>query len=109
MQPDFSTLKPTASQPDFSTLKPAQTTPAPQPDFLQKTTSFVNSIFPGGKVGENIGTLAGYIYAKAHDELNGTNNAQYYDLNHPTLGQTLGDIGQGAFTIAAPNLSLIHI
>lgn len=99
--PDFSTLKPVA-QPDFSTLKavtpiPQVSTPQEKPFSLidNPVTRAIQTIFPGKKVGESIGTLAGY--ALSH-------NKGQYDISAPSPLSVAGDIAQGALTVAAPNV-----
>lgn len=74
----------------------------PKKGLLERTTNIVNKIFPGGKVGESIGTLAGYGYTAAKEKLGlapkgATAN---YDLSSPTPLQVAGDIGAGALTVA---------
>ncbi len=71
-------------------------------DFLTKASDFVGSIFPGQQIGKTIGTLGGYIYTKAHDLLTGSDYSKYYNLQAPTIQQNLGDIAQGALTVALP-------
>lgn len=63
-------------------------------DLLQKTGDVVNNIFPGKQVGKAIGTLAGYGIAKAK----GTD--KFYDTSAPTPLQVVGDVAQGALSIA---------
>ena len=79
----------------------------PAPDnrgFLQKASDIVGSIFPGGKVGQSIGTLGGYAATKIKDAVTGSNTAQYYDLSSPSVAQVAGDIAQGALTVGAPGV-----
>lgn len=71
-----------------------QTQPALAPDLLGQATKAVTTVFPGGKVGEAIGTLAGY--AAAPQELKET-----YSLTAPTPIQVAGDIAQGALMVGA--------
>lgn len=70
--------------------------PAAQPkrSFLSSVSSGVQSFFPGQKVGQSIGTLAGYGISK----LKGT--SEHYDLSAPTPLQVAGDVAEGALTIA---------
>lgn len=73
-----------------------QSTPAPKKkDLLQKATDVATSIFPGGKVGESIGTLAGYALSK---------NKEQYNLSAPTPLQVVGDVAQGALSIGGLKL-----
>lgn len=60
---------------------------------LEKASNIVGKIFPGQKVGEAIGTLAGYT-------LTSKDKKQYYDLSAPTPLQVAGDVAQGALTVA---------
>jgi len=62
-------------------------------DFLQKTGDIVNSIFPGKKVGEAIGGLAGFALAPKE-------NKPFFDLEGPSPTQVLGDVAAGAATVA---------
>lgn len=72
-------------------IPPTQSTPAPKKkDLLQKATDVATSIFPGGKVGESIGTLAGYALSK---------NKEQYNLSAPTPLQVAGDVAQGALSV----------
>lgn len=71
----------------------------PTGDWLDKLTGVVNAVFPGKQVGQNIGTLLGYLGVKAYDALNGTDLAKNYDLSAPTPLQTLGDVAQGALMV----------
>lgn len=75
-------------------------------DFLQKATDIVTSIFPGGKVGESIGTAAGALYTKGKDILTGSKNFKQYDLSAPTPLQVGGDIAMGALSVAGPKVGL---
>jgi hypothetical protein len=87
---------------------------------LQKTTERVNAIFPGGKVGESIGTLAGYGLTKA-SEVTGLpiapggkygfhkaneGESQIYDTSAPSVSQVAGDIAQGGLMVASPNIGV---
>jgi hypothetical protein len=65
-------------------------------------TRGIQAFFPGQKVGQTIGTLAGVGYEKVKGVVGGQDNSAYYDLNAPTLTQNLGDIAQGALTVAMP-------
>lgn len=60
-------------------------------DLLAKSSDIVGKIFPGKKVGESIGTLAGYALSK---------NKEFYDTSAPTPLQVAGDVVAGATTIA---------
>lgn len=75
-----------------------------QTDFLDKAASISGKLFPGAKVGEAIGKLGGYGYTLAKDKIQGTNNAQFYDLNGPTPLQVGGDILAGAASIAGARI-----
>lgn len=66
---------------------------------LEKTTDIVTSIFPGKKVGESIGTLAGFGLSK----LQGT--SEFYDTSAPTPLQVGGDIIKGGAMIASAGIS----
>lgn len=59
---------------------------------LQKASDVVGTIFPGKKVGEAIGTLAGYGLSK---------NKEFYDTSAPTPLQVAGDIAGGALTVGS--------
>jgi len=91
---DYLSITSTKSQPA------QETTTVPQKGFLQKATDVVGSIFPGRKVGEAIGTLAGYGYTRAKDLVKGTNYAQQYDLSGPSVKEVAGDVVAGAATVA---------
>lgn len=67
-------------------------------DWLEKTNAIVGKIFPGQKVGESIGTLAGYGISK----LKGTSD--FYDLSAPKPKQVIGDVLQGAASVAGAKL-----
>lgn len=71
-------------------IQQPQTPQQPKKDLLQKATDITTSIFPGGKVGESIGTLAGYALSK---------NKKNYDLSAPTPLQVVGDVAQGTLSI----------
>lgn len=68
-----------------------KTEPKDNRDFLQKTGDIVNSIFPGKKVGQSIGTLGGYLTSKFKST---------YDTSAPSPFQVAGDIGTGILTVA---------
>jgi hypothetical protein len=82
--------------------------PKPKKGLLQKATDVVTSIFPGGKVGESIGTLAGYGITAGKEKLGlvpkGTTSQ--YDLSAPTPLQVGGDIVKGATMIAGAKLPI---
>lgn len=67
---------------------------------MSDPTKVINA-FPGGKVGESIGTLAGLGITKAKEAVGlvpkGT-TAQY-DISSPSPLQVAGDVAQGALTI----------
>lgn len=71
-------------------------------DLLDKSTSIFNKIFPGGKVGEAIGTLGGYGLTALKERMGlvpkGTTSQ--YDLSSASPLQVVGDIAQGAATVA---------
>lgn len=54
-------------------------------------TRGIQNFFPGKKIGEAIGTLGGYGFAKAKDAVTGQDTAQYYDLSAPSPLQVAGD------------------
>lgn len=56
-------------------------------------TRGIQNIFPGQKVGQAIGTAAGYIASPNKDQ---------YDISAPTPLQVLGDVAQGALSVATP-------
>lgn len=66
----------------------------PEKDFLQKAEGVISSIFPGQKVGQAIGTLAGLGISK----LQGT--SKYYDTSAPSPLQVVADVAQGALMVA---------
>lgn len=76
---------------------PASAQPDEKPSTLldNPVTRAIQTIFPGQKVGQAIGTLAGYILSP--------NKAQY-DVSAPSPLQVAGDIGQAALTVAAPEI-----
>lgn len=82
----------------------ADQTPTDNRDLLQKTGDVVNSIFPGKQVGQAIGTLGGYATEKVKGLFGGQDNGNYYDTSAPNVGQVLGDVAQGALTVAAPEI-----
>ena len=59
-------------------------------------TRGIQSIFPGQQVGKALGTIVGSGVADAQ----GT--GQYYDKSIPSAGQLIGDVAQGALTVAMP-------
>lgn len=73
---------------------------------LSKITKGVNSVFAGGKVGEVIGTGAGYAYNKIKDTIQGTNNAEFYDRSLPSPLQVAGDVALGATQVAGAKLPI---
>lgn len=81
--------------------KAQEVTPAPaKQGLLQKATNIATAISPGGKVGESIGTLAGYAYTKAKDKIQGTNVSQYYDTSAPSPLQVGADVLASGLTVA---------
>lgn len=98
-QPDSSDQTQPTDQQTQQPTDQTQEAPKPTPDLLQQVGNVVNAIFPGKEVGQSIGTLAGFIAAKVHDAVNGTNTASYYDTSAPTPLQTAADIGQGALAV----------
>lgn len=91
---------------DYTVLGSVNELPEIQPkiqkDLLQKTTGIVNKIFPGEKVGESIGTLAGYGITAGKEKLGlvpkGTTSQ--YDLSAPTPLQTTADVASGVLNVA---------
>ena len=67
----------------------------PKKDLLQRTGDIVNKIFPGQKVGEAIGTLAGYALSK---------NKEQYDLSAPSPLEVIGDVASGASLVGGLKL-----
>jgi hypothetical protein len=74
----------------------------PKKGLLQKATDVTNAVFPGGKVGESIGTLGGFGLTALKEKLGlapkGTTSQ--YDLSAPKPTQVAGDIASGALTVA---------
>lgn len=110
-------LKPISSSGYQSKLKPIESsTPAPEKGFLgtSKTDSLYGKVLdnsitrgiqkyvPGAKVGQAIGTLGGLGLTAGKEALGlapkGATKA--YDTSAPTPLQTIGDVAQGAATIA---------
>jgi hypothetical protein len=89
-------VKMTRAQYEATYGKPAPVSAvAPVPvekTFGQKVSGGIQKIFPGQKVGQAIGTLAGYA-------LTPKENRKYYDTSAPSVGQVLGDAAQIALTI----------
>lgn len=94
---------------------PAAPTPAPPQSLSDKiwsglatASNVVGSVFPGQKLGEDIGTLAGYGLTAAQEKLGlapkGT--AANYNLSAPSPLQAAGDAAQAALTVAAPNIGV---
>lgn len=69
-------------------------------------TRGIQRVFPGAKVGENIGTLGGFFLTGAKEKLGMAPQGatQAYNLKAPTPLQTAGDVAQGAATIAGLKL-----
>jgi len=85
--------------PQYQDLVDKVETPKQQNDILNNPlTRGIQNIFPGKKVGEAIGTLGGFAKSK----LQGT--SEFYDTSAPSPLQVVGDVAQGALTIAAPNV-----
>lgn len=63
-------------------------------------TRGIKNVFPGEKVGESIGTLAGLGIEKAKGILGGQDNSENYDISSPTPLQTVGDVASGALNVA---------
>lgn len=82
--------------PNPSTVEIPTVDSVSQPDFLQKLGNFINMIFPGGKIGEAIGTEI--AKAKATPE------EKQYITPGPSTSQVIGDIGQAALTIGLPGV-----
>jgi len=89
-------VKMTRAQYEATYGKPAPVSAvAPVPvekTFGQKVSGGIQKIFPGQKVGQAIGTLAGYA-------LTPKENRKYYDTSAPSVGQVIGDVAQGALTV----------
>jgi hypothetical protein len=88
-----------ADRVDLTPAAPAA--PAPKPDLLRRAGNIANdvlSVTGGKKVAQSIGTLGGYLFAKAKDKLTGSNTAKFYDTSAPSIGQTVGDAAQLALT-----------
>lgn len=71
-------------------------------------TRGIQSIFPGQKTGEAIGTLAGAAITGAKEKLGfaPSGTSAQYDLNAPTPPQITGDILQGAALIGGVKIPL---
>lgn len=74
---------------------PAATSDTSGGDWLDKTTNFVNAIFPGKQVGQAIGTLGGYLLSP---------NKENYDTSAPSPLQVAGDVAQGALAVGTEGL-----
>lgn len=76
---------------------PATSEPVDTRDGLQKVTDVVTSIFPGGKIGEYLGTkyVSSQQRAKGNEDI-----AANIDAAAPTAGQLAGDAAQIALTFA---------
>lgn len=66
-------------------------TPPTKTSALQKVGDVVSKIFPGERVGQAIGTLAGYAMSP---------NKEQYDLSAPSPKQVIGDVANIAATVA---------
>ena len=82
----------------------------PKKSVWSKISSGIQSFFPGQKVGESIGTLAGYGITAGKEKLGlvpkGTTSQ--YDLSAPTPLQVGGDIVKGATMIAGAKLPVAN-
>lgn len=67
---------------------------------LQKAGDIVVKVFPGQKVGESIGTLAGLGIEKVRGLVGKQDNSAFYDTSAPSVLQTVGDVAAGAATVA---------
>lgn len=89
----------TAQIVEMEKKRKASATPAeaPKKDFLDKATDIVTSIFPGGKIGEYLGTkyVSGKQRAQGNEEI-----AANIDATAPTAGQLAGDVAQIGLTFA---------
>lgn len=63
-------------------------------------TRGIQSVFPGQKIGESIGTLAGLGIEKAKGVLGGQDNSATFDISAPSPLQVGGDIASGALNVA---------
>lgn len=74
----------------------------PKKGILQKATDVVTSIFPGGKIGESIGTLAGLGITAGKEKLGliPKGSTSLYDTSAPTPLQTVGAVGNVALNVA---------
>lgn len=92
---------------DFVQKYQSETVPAatkPRGDLLRRATDVVTSIFPGGKVGEAIGTLGGLAVEKAKGLMGGQDNSKFYDTSAPSPLQVTGDIAAGAALVGGVKL-----
>lgn len=83
-------------------ITPVQKTIKPNTTLLNKVTKVTNAISPGGKIGESIGTLAGYgvTAAKERFGLAPKGATAAYDLSAPKPLQVGADIASGALNVA---------
>lgn len=69
--------------------------PAQKDDLLNNPiTRAIMNIFPGKQIGQDIGTLAGYLTSP---------NKDTYDLSAPSPLQAIADTAQGALTVGLPD------
>lgn len=93
-------------------LSSKSTSVAPQKSLIDKVldnpiTRGIQSFFPGQKVGQSIGTLAGAAYTGAKDLITGRQSQiENYDLSAPTPLQTVGDIALGTAQVAGLKMPL---
>jgi hypothetical protein len=79
----------------------APAAPAQQPDLLSKAAGIVGGIFPGQKLGEDIGTLGGYAYQRAKDALTGSHVSDFYDTSAPSPLEAAGDAANAGLLVGA--------
>lgn len=70
---------------------------ASKKSLLEKTTNVVTSIFPGKRIGEDLGTGIAKLLANKEEK-------KFIDTTRPTKAQVLGDVAAGAATIASVGL-----
>jgi F0F1-type ATP synthase delta subunit len=98
--PDAGTNPPTNIS-QLSSYSVAPKSAAPTKTGLQTASDVVGSVFPGQKLGQDIGTLAGYGIEKAKGLLGGKDNSKFYDLSAPTPLQAAGDAANAALLVGA--------
>lgn len=92
----------TPSLDSFASLPKEQQISGRAADKLQRFTSAVNKVFPGGKVGESIGTLAGLAVTAGKEKLGlaPKGATKLYDTSAPSPLEVGADIASGAASIA---------